>query len=463
MEKAAQLPGGLLFVSEPGHSGRVAVVEETMPAESSPVFPTVQPAGPFSRWERMVAGRYLRSRRREGGVALIGVIAYVGIALAVAVLIIVMSVMNGFRAELLSRILGFNGHVFVSAAPASGLDTGALTRRLAAIPGVVQASPVLEGQVMAVGDSQVSGAIVRGVSRRDLLATRLVADNVSPGGLEGWGEGEFGGEKVLVGERLAASLGLRPGDPITLISPTGAATAFGETPQRKTYIVGGLFSVGMSEYDQTFLYMPMEQAGLFFGREGAPDFIELRLANPDRAAEIKAQVAALAGPAASVSDWTERNAAFWGALKVERNVMRLILMMLVLIAAANIISGLIMLVKNKGRDIAILRTMGAGQGAILRIFFMAGAAVGVAGALTGLLLGVLFCTYIGPIQQVVEWATGARVFASDVYYLSRIPARIDWAEVGLILGWSLAASFLATLPPAWRASRLDPVEALRYE
>ncbi|MCA6232384.1 MAG: lipoprotein-releasing ABC transporter permease subunit [Phenylobacterium sp.] len=423
----------------------------------------VRPAGPFSRWERMVAGRYLRSKRREGGVAMIGVIAYVGIALAVAVLIIVMSVMNGFRAELLSRILGFNGHVFVASSPASGLDTAALTRSLSGLPGVVQAAPVIEGQVMAVGDGQVSGAIVRGVARADLLATRLVADNVTPGGLKGWGEGEYGGDRVLVGERLAAGLGLRPGDPITLISPTGAATAFGDAPQRKTFIVSGLFSVGMSEYDQSFLYMPIEQAALFFGREGAPDFIELRLSDPDRAATVKSQAAALAGPAASVSDWTERNAAFWGALKVERNVMRLILMMLVVIAAANIISGLIMLVKNKGRDIAILRTMGAGQGAILRIFFMAGAAVGVAGALTGLLLGVVFCTYIGPIQQAVEWVTGARVFASDVYYLSRIPARIDWAEVLLILGWSLAAAFLATLPPAWRASRLDPVEALRYE
>jgi lipoprotein-releasing system permease protein len=434
-----------------------------MPDPIASDVPDVRPAGPFSRWERMVAGRYLRSKRREGGVAMIGVIAYVGIALAVAVLIIVMSVMNGFRTELLSRILGFNGHVFVASSPASGLDTVALTRQLSGLPGVVQAAPVIEGQVMAVGDGQVSGAIVRGVSRADLAATRLVADSITPGGLDGWGEGEYGGDRVLLGERLAASLGLRPGDPITLISPTGAATAFGDAPQRKTFIVSGLFSVGMSEYDQSFLYMPIEQAGLFFGREGAPDFIELRLSDPERAAEVKAQAAALAGPAASVSDWTERNAAYWGALKVERNVMRLILMMLVLIAAANIISGLIMLVKNKGRDIAILRTMGAGQGAILRIFFMAGAAVGVAGALTGLLLGVVFCTYIGPIQQAVEWVTGARVFASDVYYLSRIPARIDWAEVVLILGWSLAAAFLATLPPAWRASRLDPVEALRYE
>ncbi|MCA6253020.1 MAG: ABC transporter permease, partial [Phenylobacterium sp.] len=212
MEKAAQLPGGLLFADETGHSGRVFRKSEPMPDAHAYEAFDVRPAGPFSRWERMVAGRYLRSKRREGGVAMIGVIAYVGIALAVAVLIIVMSVMNGFRAELLSRILGFNGHVFVASSPASGLDTAALTRSLSGLPGVVQAAPVIEGQVMAVGDGQVSGAIVRGVARADLLATRLVADNVTPGGLKGWGEGEYGGDRVLVGERLAAGLGLRPGD-----------------------------------------------------------------------------------------------------------------------------------------------------------------------------------------------------------------------------------------------------------
>jgi lipoprotein-releasing system permease protein len=316
---------------------------------------------------------------------------------------------------------------------------------------------------MALGPGQISGAVVRGISPRDLVATRIVSGSLTEGSLQGFGEGEYGGDEIVVGTRLAQSLGVKAGDPLTLISPTGGATAFGATPQRKTYTVAATFSVGMSEYDQIFIYMPLEQAQLFFGREDAVDFIELKVANPDRAIEMKPQIARAAGPAAMVTDWTEKNAAFWGALKVERNVMRLILMLLVAIAAMNIISGLVMLVKNKSRDIAILRTMGAGQGSILRIFFMAGAAVGGLGTLAGLLIGVLFCTFIAEIQRFVEWATGAQVFSSDVYFLSHVPAKVDWAEVSIIVGWALVMSFLATLPPAWRASRIDPVEALRYE
>jgi lipoprotein-releasing system permease protein len=254
-----------------------------------------------------------------------------------------------------------------------------------------------------------------------------------------------------------------PGDPLTLISPTGGATAFGATPQRKTYTVAATFSVGMSEYDQAFLYMPLEQAQLFFGRDTAVDFLEIHIDDADRAVAMKPDVVRAAGPAALVTDWTEKNAAFWGALKVERNVMRLILMMVVAIAAMNIISGLVMLVKNKGRDIAILRTIGASRGSIMRIFFMAGASVGALGTLAGLAIGVLFCTFIAPIQRFVEWVTGAQVFSSDVYFLSHIPAKIDWSEVGVIVGFALAVSFVATLPPARRASRLDTVEAIRYE
>ena len=219
----------------------------------------------------------------------------------------------------------------------------------------------------------------------------------------------------------------------------------------------------MSEYDQAFVYMPLEQAQLFFGRDTAVDVIEMQVADPDKARDMKDDIARAAGPGAIVSDWTEKNQSFFDALMIERNVMRLILMMIVAIAAMNIISGLVMLVKNKGRDIAILRTMGASQGAILRIFFMAGAAVGVLGTITGLVIGALFCIYIGPIQQAVEFVTGANVFSADVYFLSHIPAKIDWGEVALVTGWGLLMSFVATLPPAWRASHIDPVEALRYE
>ncbi|MFC3069994.1 lipoprotein-releasing ABC transporter permease subunit [Phenylobacterium soli] len=411
----------------------------------------------------MLAGRYLRAKRSQGGVALISLISFIGILLAVAVLIIVMSVMNGFRAELLGRILGFQGHVFVAGGVLDGPALDPAVQRILKVPGVTQATPVVQGQVLAMGPNQVTGAIVRGVSAKDVAATTLVSKNITHGSLKAYGQGEYGGDVILLGDRLAESLGVKAGDQLTLISPSGGATAFGGAPVQKSFTVGATFTVGMSQYDQAYIYMPLQQAQLFFGREGSVDEIEIKLANPDQAAALKPAIAKAAGPLALVTDWTQRDTSFWGALKVERNVMRLILMLLVAIAAMNIISGLVMLVKNKGRDIAILRTMGAGQGAILRIFFMAGASVGVLGTIAGLLIGVLFCLYIGPIQGFVEWATGQQVFASDVYYLSHIPAKVDWAEVGLITFWALAMSFVATLPPAWRASRLDPVEALRYE
>jgi lipoprotein-releasing system permease protein len=430
---------------------------------SQPSAVTGGRAAPFGLWERMLAGRYLRAKRHQGGVALISIISFVGIMLAVATLIIVMSVMNGFRSELLGRILGFQGHVFVTGGVLDGAERDRAAAAILKVPGVTQAAPIIEAQAIAIGPSQITGALVRGIGPKDLRETTLVSGNITQGSLKGFGEGEYGGDVIVLGERLAQQLGVRPGDAVTLISPAGGATAFGGTPLQKPYTVGATFSVGMSQYDQAYIYMPLAQAQLFFGREDTADAIEVRVSNPDQAAKLKGPIAKAVGPAAIVNDWTQRDSSFWGALKVERNVMRLILMLLVAIAAMNIISGLVMLVKNKGRDIAILRTMGAGQGSILRIFFMAGAGVGALGTAAGLIIGVLFCAYIGPIQGFVEYVTGQAVFASDVYYLSRIPAKVDWAEVALIVSWSLGMSFLATLPPSWRASRLDPVEALRYE
>jgi lipoprotein-releasing system permease protein len=420
-------------------------------------------APPFGYWERMLAGRYLRAKRSQGGVALISIISFVGIMLAVAVLIIVMSVMNGFRTELLGRILGFNGHAFVSGPVLDRPDRDAIVARIARIPGVVQAAPIVEAQAIAVGPSQISGAIVRGLRPQDLAATPLVAKNLVRGSLKGFGEGEYGGDMLVVGDRLAQSLGVRPGDTLTLISPSGGATAFGGTPLQKTYTVGATFSAGMSQYDQAYIFMPLAQAQLFFGRESGVDAIEIKVKNPDQAGAMKPLIARVAGPGALVTDWTQRDTSFWGAIKVERNVMRLILGLLIVIAALNIISGLVMLVKNKTRDIAILRTMGAGQGSVLRIFFMAGATIGALGTAAGLLLGALVSVYIDQIQSFVEWATGQSVFSSDVYFLSRLPAKVDWAEVIGIVIFSLVMSCLWTLPPAWRASRIDPVEALRYE
>jgi lipoprotein-releasing system permease protein len=419
--------------------------------------------GPFSLWERSIAGRYLRAKRRDGGVALISIISFIGVMLAVATLIIVMSVMNGFRAELLGRILGFNGHLYVQGAVLNGANRENAAQRIRGIPGVVHASPLVEAQAMAMGPGQIGGAIVRGINPADLASLKIVADHLDSGSLAGFGQGEDGGNLVIVGSRLARNLGVSTGDAISLISPSGPATAFGAATRTKDYTVGGIFTVGMSQYDETYMYMPLQQAQLFFGRDDGADFIEVKLADPDKAKSMKGAVEQAAGRGAVVTDWTDRNQAFFGALEVERNTMRLILMLLVAIAAMNIISGLVMLVKNKGRDIAILRTIGASRGSILRIFFMSGAAVGVLGTIAGTLIGILFCHYIGPIQAFVEWATGTQVFNADIYFLSRLPAKIDWREVATIAGWSTLMSFLATLAPALRASRLDPVEALRYE
>jgi len=425
--------------------------------------PLASGAAPFGVWERAVAFRYLMAVRKSGGVALVTIFAFVGIAMAVFALITVMSVMNGFRWDLLARLLGFNGHAYVAGGILGSPDRDKALERIRKVPGVVRATPMIQGQVIVMGPAQITGAIVRGVSAADVKGTAIIADNIKRGSLDGYGRGDYGGDLILIGDRMAAALGVGPGDPVTLISPTGATTAFGQSVNQKDYTVGGVFSVGMSEFDQAFIYMPLDQAQLFFGREGVVDKIEIMPTSADRAIGMKPAIAQAAGPAAMVFDWTQENETFFNALQVERSAMRLILMILVAITTLNIIAGLVMMVQNKRRDIGILRTVGASQSPFLRIFFMAGSLIGVLGAAAGLILGVVVCLNIETIQQIVERITGAQVFNPEVYFLSHVPAKIEWSEVGLVTAWALFMSFVVTLLPAWLASRLDPVEALRYE
>jgi lipoprotein-releasing system permease protein len=420
-------------------------------------------AKPFNQFERSLAWRYLRARRAHGGVALISIISFVGIMLAVATLIIVMSVMNGFRSELLARILGVDGHVFVQTEQTQTIAADQMAKQIRRIPGVTHAFPVVEGQVMASASAGVTGALVRGLTAQDLKDLTLISDHIVDGSLKQFDAGEDGGDHIIIGYRLASRLGLRAGDPITLIAPSGSATPFGMIPARKVYTVTGLFDSGMAEFDSAYIYMPLSQSQLFFSRGDAVDRLDVRLADPDESGTAMAQIRQRIGNDFQIMDWRARNASYVNALQIERNVMRLILMLIVAIAAMNIISGLVMLVKNKGRDIAILRTIGATQGTMLRVFFLTGAAIGVCGTIAGLILGVLICVYIQPIQDFVTWITNADLFNAEIYYLSRIPAKIEWSEVSIIVFWALVMSFVATLPPAWRAARLDPVEALRYE
>ena len=423
-----------------------------------------KPAGPFSAWEFELALRYLRAKRREGGIALIAIISYVAIALAVMALIIVMSIMAGFRNELLDRMLSFNGHMYVQGQILGDPDREAAVTRIAAVPGVTSVSPLTENQALVRAAGQTTGAIVRGLRPQDLGSMSYVNDSLTPEARRAFGNGPYGGDNILIGKALAEGMGLSIGDPITLYSPTGADSAFGNLGGlEKTYRVGGVFTSGTADFDRSFIFMPLEQAQLFFGKEGVWDVIELKVAEPDRVADLIQPVREAAGTSAIVSDWRDRLAAFWGALKVERVAMSIILGLVVAIAALNIISGIVMLVKNKTRDIAILRTVGASQMSMLRIFFISGAAIGVAGTITGLVLGLVFCLNIGAIQHFLEALLGVQLFNADVYMLDSIPAEVDAMDVIWVTLWSVFMSCVASLLPSWRAAKMDPVEALRYE
>ena len=417
-------------------------------------------AGPFSVFERMVAWRYLRSKRKETVISVIASISFLGIMLGVATLIVVMAVMNGFRAELLTRILGINGHLVVQPIDLPLEDFAAVAGRINEVKGVRYAIPFVDGQVLASGNVGAgTGALVRGVRGEDLGKLEVVAGNIKEGSIVGFDASEG----VAIGKRMADSLGLVLGEIITLVAPEGDVTPLGTTPRVKGYPVVAVFEVGMSEFDASVIFMPFAEAQLYFNMEGRAQTIEVFVDNPDGIDSLRQPVETAAARQIFLSDWRQRNQTFFSALQVERNVMFMILTLIVLVAALNIISGLIMLVKDKGRDIAILRTMGASRGAILRIFLMTGAAIGVTGTVAGVLLGVLICLNVESIRQFFSWISGAVLFNPELYFLSQLPAKMDPGETVTVILMALVLSFIATIFPAWRAAKLDPVEALRYE
>ena len=414
----------------------------------------------FNAFERAVAGRYLRARRGERFVSVIAGFSLIGIALGVAVLIIVMSVMGGFQVDLLNRILGFNGHLGVYAQGAPLTEYDALAGRIRSVPGVVAAAPVVDGQLLMSGPrGQNSGGMVRGISQADIRNVPAIASNIREGSLDSF----QGQDAIAIGVGLAGRFGLQVGDDLTLISPQGAATAFGTIPRVRAYKIAAIFQVGMNEYDTSFVFIPLEAAQIFFQQPGTVSHIEVFVDDPDHVGTIGAAIARDAGRPVRVIDWQQTNNSFFAAVTVEKNVMFLILTLIILVAAFNVISSLIMMVKDKTRDIAILRTIGAGRGAVMRIFLMAGASIGVTGTLAGVVIGVLFCLNIQRIQGWVEAATGTNVFNPEVYYLTHLPSRLDPVEVTQVVVMALSLSLLATLYPSWRAARTDPVDALRHE
>lgn len=412
----------------------------------------------FSAFEWMLAMRYLRARRQEGFISVIAWFSLVGIALGVATLIIVMAVMNGFRAELMSRILGLNGHLTYYGQTRVLNDFDPIAIRIEKIKGVISVTPMVEGQVMVTNRGVAKGALVRGLRVEDMAKRSMLADNIKSGTL-----GNFNGNSAIIGDRLARSLGVIIGDKITLISPKGNVTAFGTMPRMRAYKIAALYHIGMYEYDSGFVFIPLDAAQLYFRTGKGVSNLEIFVEDPDKVNQLKSKVMKAGGFKGRTRDWQQANASFFNAIQVERNVMFLILTLIIVVAAFNIVSSMIMMVQTKGKDIAILRTMGSTSGMVMRVFFLSGASVGVIGTLAGVVLGLAFSLNIETIRQWIQGLTGTELFAAEIYFLSQLPAKVDMGEVITVVFMGLILTFLATLYPSWRASKIDPADALRYE
>ncbi|MGA0540184.1 lipoprotein-releasing ABC transporter permease subunit [Neotabrizicola sp. VNH66] len=421
----------------------------------------------FAAFEWMIAWRYLRAKRAEGGVSVMTWISLIGITLAVFALIVTLAVRAGFREEFVQTILGANGHVTVyttertdeNGQSISGFpDYEALAARIAEVPGVTRAAPLIKAQVMVSDGQDSAGAEVFGISPADLKTIPRVGDNA-----QGIGDIENFGNGIALGSGIARDLGVSVGDRVRIISPSGVKTAMGSAPRQNAYEVVYIFNSGRYDIDKTRIYLPFTEAQSFFNREGFADEIEVSVQNPDNIGAYALPILNAAGPDALIWTWQDSAGSFLRALDIEDNVMFLILSILVLIASLNIVSGLIMLVKNKGRDIGILRTMGLTEGAVLRVFFICGAFTGVIGTLCGLILGCLLATYIDQVMSAINWINGAEVWDPSIRGIYSLPAKLQLKDVLSAVSLSLVLSFVVTIFPARRAARMNPVEALRYE
>jgi lipoprotein-releasing system permease protein len=412
----------------------------------------------FSPFERMVATRYLRARKQEGFVSVIAGFSFLGIMLGVATLIIVMAVMNGFREELVERVLGLNGHINVYAHNKQMEDYNIMALKIGDVDGVVSVSPMIESQALLNANGSSSGVLVRGYSLDDFKEKPIIGSSIEQGEIS-----NFRDNSVAIGIEMANRMNINIGDRVTLIAPKGKASPFGTIPRSAQYEVAVIFDVGMYEYNSGFIFMPLSTAQKFFQMSGSVGSLEVITTNPDNIDKVRSQISSLIGNNANLFDWRDMNGSFFNALQVERNVMFLILTLIIIVAAFNIISSMIMLVKDKGQDIAILRTVGATRRSMMKIFILTGASIGLIGTFVGALLGIVFALNIESIRQWLEGLTGTELFAAEIYFLSQLPAVINWDEVMIVVVMAFILSILATIYPAWRAARLDPVEALRYE
>ncbi len=414
---------------------------------------------PFGAYERMLALRYMRSRRRRYLPSAIAGVSVLGITVGVMSLIVVMSVMNGMRDEMISKLIGVNGHVFLQPVDTPLTDYKKVTAEVQKVPGVVMAFPMIENAAGISSASQQTGALVRGVTEQDLRRLPGIKGNIKQGTLNGFDKDEG----LVIGQRMADNLGVRVGDTVSILTAKGADTPFGVTPRMKAYKVKAIFESGLYDFDQLIVFMPLSEAQAFFNKEGQASLIEGFVAHPDNMDPVRAAIGRAVTRPMILTDWRQRYKSFFDVLQVESDAIFLILAIIVAVASLLIVQGLILLVKDKGRDIAILRTMGATQGAILRIFIMTGVSIGMVGAALGVALGTPLAHNLEPIREFVNRTFHLNLFPADVYHLSALPSSVDPHEVIAVAALTLCLSFLATIYPAWRAARLDPVEALRHE